>query len=486
MPGCSSFLHLGPILGIALGLAMGPSVAAAAPLCVEVLKTTSAISQADIDRTIENIARLKISVDKRKSLGSASLAEIGESVFQQKYSDLLSHLKNLKSENEIKSLVIQKINELQGEHETVNSKIVSERKNRPFYTNDFEVAEQIKLPVRITGDAFEYVPKLNSLLFVSLEPESGIHSLNLFNLKTKVSSKLLEEEPGAHFQDRISSDGRFVLVSKKSELFIFDVENGTSRSYQLDATIPWDNYEITFQVNPSGNSVLIIRGNHPHFMTLLDLNDGKLTPLTSFEKLLQKKTDSAWHFHFLSDHEVVYLAQSKLHKYDLIKNKDQRYFPERTFRSLLVSQNRDKIYLVEVISQDQQDGWKNKVLALKSEDLLRGAKPAEHLINYRTQEMPPGSTGYLGIISAMPYDALTILESLKLKGQDMIHTRHIVTIRNDSIESPIFSLPIAGSNVSIKITADPKNIRLFTHSPSEANGSGKSLLTIFQPKTSGQ
>jgi hypothetical protein len=331
--------------------------AAAAPLCSEVLKVASQnkITAIALEKTLEAVARLRMAADKEKSAGNIpNQRNLAESIYQKKYAELLSHLKDTKSNAEVKALLEQKISDLQGLSKVAEKKEKTERQAElaklKFSYKDYEISEQIEVPFSMDGSVFEYVPQLHSLLLYSKENLNGatLVALQLFNLETKTTSQIYTFPSVRKF----SGHGRFVVAGDEGSMIIFDLLDGTQRIFKPT------NYTSNTELNPSGTRALF------HGLDVTGTNRwNKVHEVTTGEKIEHEDLNQfrKGAVRFLSDDEVIYLdARSDgrkdvpknfrgLARYHLKTGRQDFYFEDHYFESMEVSQDHQSIFLTEKV-----------------------------------------------------------------------------------------------------------------------------------------
>jgi hydroxymethylpyrimidine pyrophosphatase-like HAD family hydrolase len=110
---CQSFIQLLVHLGLVI-LLPGAVASAQAPLCSAVLESKE-MSLEHIEESLKHLAEMKLQVDLTFARGKLTTIEKQRSnIFQNKLKDLVQHLQGQMSETQVKELLQNKINEIQG------------------------------------------------------------------------------------------------------------------------------------------------------------------------------------------------------------------------------------------------------------------------------------------------------------------------------------------------------------------------------------
>jgi hypothetical protein len=362
-------IHL-PLFVAALVMA-GFSQAIASPQCSQILMNEPIKVTSDLlDRTIENIARLKITADTQKASGVGSLA-FADKLYKLKMTELTHILQGVKSEAELQNLIAKKISALQGNNEKVEKKARAQRtKEKEFFTPDLVYKKQYgkvkrtKLPFGISYDApFEYVEKIDSLLLVSKgakKSDSNKVSILLLDTKTMKKTVTLYEGgtgKGNIWQSKMSTDGQFMisfiedgkLIS--SQFLIYDIKNATHSFVPISNKVPvkMPRDIVSMDMNPAGTLALLVsketNGNGSTSAFLINSKTGAATRLSD---LSQKLPDSAEEFQFLSNEEIIFKATNKVYLYNLkSKELNSVYESNILITKLMVSRSLKQILIGE-------------------------------------------------------------------------------------------------------------------------------------------
>jgi hypothetical protein len=393
MQGTSRPLHMKMILGITLGVSILTQPVMASQLCAEVLKSPSAmISQADIQRTIEDIARFKMSADLEKASGAGSQKtgkNISTNLYKSKVAELVARLNGTKSESEIKADISKKISELQNNVEDQKKATASRESQEKLltkyiYDKDFAHTERISLPYnhKLESPFLEYVPKLDSLLVVmKTDPLAKVSQLqiSLLDLRTQEFKKFFDPvKNGEIWNLNTSTNGRFFsnwahASTGENKVFIFDTVTAKQTQLVVDSAIaPLQGWLVRSQeISPSGQSMLAVIKQNPdrskeHLAYLIDTATGKVQPLEPLQEQLTDPRKVA----FINEHEVIFVntvvgdrgvdVGYELHRYNLVTGQTELLHKtvKEPFSTLSVDRESKNIFITEL-------GSSRKVIRIK-------------------------------------------------------------------------------------------------------------------------
>jgi hypothetical protein len=345
----------------------GSFQAVAAPLCSEVLKLSAATEgKIDGERLIEELARLKMTVDLEKASGASahnSAKGIFKNVYKIKVAELIQRLEGSKTEAEIKKEIQDKISELQQSKSTEKEEEIVTRKSQEammvnsIYAKDFAYQERIDLKngEMISNAAFEYVPSLDSLLLVIRKNQQN--NTVLLNLKTKeFKPTFLNAKEAQSLHINTSIDGHFFtnwtqMPTGENKVLIFDTVTAKESQFTIDpSVIALSVFEapkiVTQQLSPSGKSLLLVvqqtlNDNRAHFAYLFDVATGKSQRLEN----LEKHSEFSYSYSFVNDHEVVFLSSKntgrEVLRHDLVTGQTDLIYKQTDRGALQLATARD-------------------------------------------------------------------------------------------------------------------------------------------------
>jgi hypothetical protein len=214
------FIHMLVVFGV---LTLGTAMALAAPACSSLFETLS-ISDVSVARTIESIARLKISVDQLKAQGAVKNSVSAKKVsadFKLKYKNLQKDLQGKMNERDLHDLIELKIQELQrmekenSEKEAARRKSHAEKISKSIPAYRLEKSEFLDT-LEVTIDDMNYLTSSGSVALTYFK--NGIKTFAVLDNDTLQPKVLIESFSKA----LISNDGERVFVlrgDKKIEIF---------------------------------------------------------------------------------------------------------------------------------------------------------------------------------------------------------------------------------------------------------------------------
>jgi WD40 repeat protein len=295
------------LLAFSILLLCGVSARAQAPLCSEVLHNVQ--EHINPDGIIENLAHIKMSLDIAKSQGKYSTTQKKlASDFNTRMSELIKVLKLEMSEKEIRSLVQEKILDLQKSDKVNSAKENEARQQQDKILKAYPLLKRINLNIESTPDVIDHIPELNSLVYHDL----GAKKLYLFNLETEKASLL--------------DFGVYQYILQGPELFIVTT-NGNILVRSLD-----DGGKITGiakQVSPKSNISISpssewMVATHESQISIFNISSGKDAPgilkLPESEKIIDYVT-------FVSKTEILIgrTRDQNIYLFDVVTGKLQTF-----------------------------------------------------------------------------------------------------------------------------------------------------------------
>jgi hypothetical protein len=360
-------MKMQPRLAIFILVLASSLQAAAAPLCSEVLTPSVATEGIiDVERTIEELARLKMTVDLEKASGASahnSAKSIFKNVFKIKFAELVKRFAGSKTESEIKEQIQEKIRRLQENKGVEKTEEITVRKSQEettvnsIYAKDFAYQERIDLKngEMISNAAFEYVPSLDSLLLVVRKNQQN--KTFLLSLKTKeFKPTFLGAKEAQSLHINASVNGHFFtnwtqMPTGENKVLIFDTVAAKESQLTIDpSVIALSAFEapkiVTQQLSPSGNSLLLVvqqtlNDNRSHFAYLFDVATGKSQRLEN----LEKHSEFSYSYSFVNDHEVVFLSSKntgrEVLRHDLVTGQTDLIYKQTDRGGLQLAAARD-------------------------------------------------------------------------------------------------------------------------------------------------
>jgi hypothetical protein len=301
MTACRTIRQLNILLGLLVLLASQASFSAP-PLCSKVLvDRSSVVTDEAIRKTIESIARLKISADLITSSGGHNRSAGGQmsiTQFNKKFSELVSDLHGIKSETEIRQIISEQIAKLQNKGAL---DIAHEQKGRENEVQVLKVSRQykwkknIEIPKSIEPGfrtQVEYFSAFEKALLIDENQTTTQKTLYAFDLKTKAFEEIFQNIAA---MDVSKNRGRIYAVTMTGHVRIYDFSTGETRDLSEFANKLKD--AVSVDVSPSGDSLLIRKAGEVY---LLGLGSGQLQEVSAMT--IDGK--------FLNDDQVLLIGSS--------------------------------------------------------------------------------------------------------------------------------------------------------------------------------
>lgn len=296
---------------------------AAAPACNEVLLSSisssvsiSAVTKADVEKTIEDLAKLKLEIDLAKMQGEASYSLPMNNLsadYQAKYRRLLIEASDYLDGKTLKEEITKKISKLQNEvHEhressRIEAQTQRERDATPSLVKNFKLKKK-RIQVPTSGEF-----KLGEMYLVYLEQENSVlywtkyHSVRMLNLTTGSERELFT---GVELV-RVSENKEEISVIKKDRFknhYFFetykvsDMGKVQSRFLKFGKHPPLDPLS-DFEISPTGRDVLIREeGTALPSYHLFDLSSGERIPWQGIKGYVTPKGKAG----FISENEIFF------------------------------------------------------------------------------------------------------------------------------------------------------------------------------------
>jgi hypothetical protein len=246
-------------LTLIFSLSIAAGSALAAPLCSQVLQSHGKLTASAIEQTIQSITELRFRLDIAQSQGPLTTATRGmKSEYKIKLQELIHSLQGKLSEQEIHTLISQKISQIQKVSEKVieqekkvraNEKVPAPPSTYQLENEIFIFEEKIGKKIRILsdpdGDSFLYQGQNSDLnIFTFQNQKKRTHSLNL-------RARVFE------------TDGtQIVGISTRTDaIFTYDIQSkAVSNSIPLspDPGTKWESMELNSEKN-----LVLIKGSVP-------------------------------------------------------------------------------------------------------------------------------------------------------------------------------------------------------------------------------
>jgi hypothetical protein len=242
-------------LTLIFALSIAASSALAAPLCSQVLQTSGKLTASAIEQTIQSIAELRFRLDIAQSQGPLTTATRGmKSEYKIKLQELIHSLQGKLSEQEIHTLISQKISQIQKVSEKVieQEKKVRAKEKVPALPSTYHLENEIFVFQGKFGNKIRILPDGESFLFQRQDSD-----LSIFTLPTKHEHSL-----GLRARVFETDGNKIVGISTRTDtIFTYDIQSKTvSNSIPLspDPGTTWESMELN-----SDKNLVLIKGSVP-------------------------------------------------------------------------------------------------------------------------------------------------------------------------------------------------------------------------------
>jgi|GEM_PF-3946785 len=331
-------------------ISMMAHFAVAAPVCRGVFNSAS-FNKVDFDKTITEIARLKLSADEAMSQGDLSIQNrLLVSTSKEKINELTEQLADRITAEEIRSAVSEKIRALQSKNENYKTAETETREKTAHLTIDkrgqpFVELKEFKLETT-RSKVVKYLETTREVLIRSeegltlIKPETGhvraietgeeVQSALLDNKTwisikkdgtvTRIDLETLKEKKQYRLGHRywtltksrydeyhISTQGTYILAKNWKDYFVFDSKNGKKIFKLTD-----ENSHFTKFID---DNLVFFYGNQDSF--ILDIRTQKKYPIEMPYIYYQtiKKTSNGL-FQFYDGENVYFIQQQDLFNYN--------------------------------------------------------------------------------------------------------------------------------------------------------------------------
>jgi hypothetical protein len=324
---------MAPAACIALGLFTLPMASrATAPACEYVLSKTS-MPVSKPEEALDNLAKLKLKVDFSLAQGNRSAAETSlNAKFKEKFQEFLRSFDGKISAAQLRELIAEKIQELQGLDKTA-TKQEQTAKRQLLDAMPFSKVESVEID-NTTFSSFQFTSENQKALYFK-----DSDSFSIFNLE---SNKL---------RSLTASDS--IVLSRDRILYL---NHGVAQVYDI-ATGAVDPYHVTGIQNPViSQSKKWVASHSDKELHIFNESTGENSaasftlPKRSLWGLVKKKTPAIKEILFINDSEILILTEDNLYKFNFqtgqnieIKNSSKDYDNYQGIVDIVASPNQDSV-----------------------------------------------------------------------------------------------------------------------------------------------